>query len=80
VKHAHASHATLRLCLEDAGAVLEVRDNGHGFAWQEVASDSYGLRMMRERAEQVGGTLEIDTQPGTGTCIRARLPARRSAP
>lgn len=75
-KHARASRAIVRLCLEKAGAEVEISDDGRGFPWRAGASDSYGLRTMREWAEQLGGTLEIDTQPGAGTRVRARLPAK----
>jgi signal transduction histidine kinase len=34
-----------------------------------------GLRSMRERASRLGGTLEVETAPGRGTRIRARIPA-----
>ncbi|CAN5670111.1 hypothetical protein BH24ACT18_BH24ACT18_20010 [soil metagenome] len=35
-----------------------------------------GLRSMRERAAPLGGTLEVESNPGRGTRIRARIPAR----
>ena len=79
VKHAHAQQATVRLRLDTTGPLLEINDDGRGFAWHESLRGSYGLRTMRERAEQLGGTMEIDTQPGGGTCVRVRLPAKGGA-
>jgi signal transduction histidine kinase len=79
VKHAHAQQATVRLRLDTTGPLLEINDDGRGFAWHEHLRGSYGLRTMRERAEQLGGTMEIDTQPGGGTCVRVRLPAKGGA-
>jgi signal transduction histidine kinase len=76
VKHAHASSATVRLRFDAAGPEVEISDDGRGFTWHESLSGSYGLRTMRERAEQLGGTLEIATGPGGGTRVRARLPAK----
>lgn len=79
VKHAHAHRATVRLRLDATGPQLEINDDGRGFAWHESLSGSYGLRTMRERAEQLRGTMEIDTQPGGGTRVRAHLPPNGGA-
>jgi len=75
-KHAGAYHADVTLS-EDGGVVtLEVADDGSGFdpARVELALDhGFGMTAMRERVEQIGGTLEVDTQPGTGTRVIVRL-------
>ncbi|HLW02987.1 MAG TPA: GAF domain-containing sensor histidine kinase [Ktedonobacterales bacterium] len=76
VKHAHASRAIVRLRMEKAGVEAEINDDGRGFVWRESLGTSYGLRTMRERAERLGGKLEIDTQLGSGTRVRAHLPAQ----
>ena len=44
---------------------------------ERLASDrraGVGLGSMRERAEELGGTLDLDQRPGGGTCVRAQLP------
>ncbi|HEX3128072.1 MAG TPA: sensor histidine kinase [Thermoanaerobaculia bacterium] len=53
--------------------LLRVRDDGQGF---EPASRpaGMGLRNMRERLEAAGGTLEVESAPGQGTEVRARMP------
>jgi len=60
---------------EDGYLLTEIRDRGPGF---DVASapgaGSLGLEGMRERAELLGGSLEVDSAPGTGTTVRLRLP------
>jgi signal transduction histidine kinase len=53
--------------------VLEVCDDGLGFDPASSFPGHLGLRSMRERATQVGGTLEIDSAPGRGTCVRAEI-------
>ena len=76
---------TLRLTSESAGddtrVVLEVVDDGVGFRLDAPPSGDpgrlgrLGLRSMRERAELVGGTLEVTSAPGAGTVVRATLPS-----
>jgi signal transduction histidine kinase len=76
VKHAHALRATVRLQFDADGPEIEISDDGRGFVWRESMGESYGLRTMRERAERLGGMLEIETRSGSGTRVRARLPAK----
>ena len=74
VKHAGATTVTLHLG-DDGGAVaLEVVDDGHGFDASGDFPGHLGLRSMTERAEQLGGTLVIDSALGCGTRLRARVP------
>jgi two-component system nitrate/nitrite sensor histidine kinase NarX len=59
------------------GAVyrFRIRDDGKGFDPQAVPSDMHvGLRIMRERAHRVGGSLDIRSQPGQGTEVILSLP------
>ena len=61
-------------CLRSEGneLVAEVSDDGRGFKPETVPG--VGLRSMRERVVCVGGTPEIESEPGTGTRIRSRVP------
>ena len=52
--------------------VLEIEDDGRGFDTSE-RGDGRGLTGMRERAELLGGSLEVVSTPGEGTRLRARL-------
>ncbi|MDG6102834.1 sensor histidine kinase [Dactylosporangium aurantiacum] len=83
-RHAGASQVTVRLAGDDTRVVLEVVDDGVGF--QPGGPDGgpaggpgrvgrLGLRSMRERAELVGGTLDVMSAPGAGTVVRAILPS-----
>lgn len=73
-RHAAASQVTLRLSSDDTRVVLEVVDDGVGFAVDGPAPGRLGLRSMRERAELVGGKLDVHSAPGAGTVVRATLP------
>jgi signal transduction histidine kinase len=75
-KHANATHVWLTLSYMEDVVTLDVRDNGSGFEPGAAASDGgYGLTGMRHRVGRLAGTLEIESEPGTGTAISASLPA-----
>ena len=60
---------------DDDGVVcLRIRDDGVGFDPGAVGPDSMGLRIMRERLDEAGASLEIDSAPGRGTTITAVWP------
>lgn len=74
-KHAQASSAEITLGHNDREIVIDVRDNGVGFSPQTPRKrDSYGLIGLRERVYLLGGKVEIDSAPGMGTHIEARIP------
>jgi signal transduction histidine kinase len=78
LRHAQARHVTLRLARQDDSLMLEVSDDGRGFS-SEVAN-GLGLVTMRERAQQVGGRLDLDSGPAHGTRVRAELPLQPPEP
>ena len=51
-----------------------MHDDGVGFDSEVIAPGHYGLQIMKERARRVGGTLEIQSQPGAGTKLTVRIP------
>ncbi len=72
-RHAGAQHLSVQLEYGTEEIALEVRDDGRGFAAeQESAPGHYGLTGMKERATAIGGTLEVTSEPGTGTTVRLR--------
>jgi two-component system, NarL family, sensor histidine kinase UhpB len=75
-KHAEANHidVVLNRSRETNEIVLSISDNGKGTNMQERKS-GMGLGGMRERVEMLGGTLAIDTSPGEGFTVEARIPA-----
>jgi two-component system NarL family sensor kinase len=72
VRHAGAAHVELSLTVEDRTVVLDVSDDGCGLQPSRVAG--VGLASMRERAAEVGGSVEIGTAVPHGTRVTARLP------
>lgn len=74
-RHSRATRATVELRLEGDHVTLIVTDNGAGFdPYAERAGTHQGLPNMRERAEALGGSLTIDSEPGSGTRIIVRMP------
>ncbi len=74
-KHAGASQAEVRIERTAAGVILEVADDGAGFAADAPRkASSLGLMGLRERARLLQGTVDIDTAPGRGTRIRVSIP------
>jgi PAS domain S-box-containing protein len=72
-KHAEAEQVVIVLRCYDGCIGLSVTDDGKGFAAQDTprlaTGSGWGLTIMRERAELAGGRLELQTEPGEGTCI-----------
>jgi signal transduction histidine kinase len=76
LRHAAARHVGIRLRARDGGGLaLEVTDDGAGFdpADPELRSRRLGLTSMEERAQRLGGRLEIRSAPGTGTTVRLEV-------
>ena len=85
VKHAVAEHVSIRLRRSQDTVVLEVIDDGIGFDPDRArASDGggFGLKLMREQAQRLGGTFQIERRASGGTFARAvvRSAIRPSAP
>ena len=74
LKHACATTFQARLSFDSKVVRLELRDNGKGFTVDNANGDGIGLIGMKERAEQIGGTLAITSEPGAGTTIIAVSP------
>ncbi len=74
VRHAHASNVKIEMDYDPECIILEVSDDGVGFDAGGDYPGHLGLRSMRERASHLGGTLEVETEPGRGTRIHARIP------
>jgi signal transduction histidine kinase len=75
-RHAEASHVRVRLPLESEDTCVEVSDDGRGFD-TESRKIGVGRHSMQARALELGGELEIDSEPGRGTQVRCRIPLAR---
>ncbi len=79
VRHSGCSEVHLSLTVRDQALHLTVEDDGCGFVWEEAVSEGsgrgpLGLLIMRERAVFAGGSLEVDSTPGRGTLVTAKVP------
>jgi len=74
LRHARATKFQAQLSFGSEAVRLELSDNGDGFAIDGVNGDGLGLIGMKERAEQIGATVEVSTKPGAGTRIVAVSP------
>jgi signal transduction histidine kinase/ligand-binding sensor domain-containing protein len=79
LKHAHANQVRIHLRFGEAATELEVCDDGVGF---ELTPDQlgggFGISGMKERAQKIGGTLQIESAPGRGTKVAVRVPVNAS--
>lgn len=75
MRHAQAHTVELQLSVEGEELCLRISDDGRGFESSALRQGvSFGLVGMRERVLMLGGTLQIDSQPGEGTTLWVRVP------
>jgi signal transduction histidine kinase len=72
-KYADATAATVRLRADDGWVRFQVEDDGRGFELEDASGS--GIQGMADRLDAIGGSLEIQSAPGTGTVVRGRVPA-----
>lgn len=77
LRHAEASQVRLRLKSVNEELFLHIGDNGKGFDLDADKKASYGLKTMRERTEEIGGTFTIRSKTEEGTYIDIRIPIQR---
>lgn len=75
VRHSAAGRIYLDLKRDDAALELGVKDDGHGFD-PSVHSEGLGLHSMRERAQSIGATFDVQSAPGEGCAVRVRVPLK----
>ena len=84
-KHAGANRVLVEILFGRSEATLRLRDNGRGFEPERLAAlqpgreGSYGLQGVRERLELAGGSLQLESKPGEGTCLVATIPKGHTA-
>lgn len=81
-QHAQASAVSLVIKALPRAVLMEIRDDGRSFDAEHVLDSRRNKRLgligMRERVEMVGGTFHVDSAPGRGTTISAKLPFKRA--
>lgn len=73
-KHAGASRAWIRFECQRGEVEVSIADDGRGYTPAEGQGKGFGLETMRERALAIGGSLKVESAPGLGTRVIARLP------
>ena len=74
-KHAGASRVNVTLSYMDEAVVLDVADDGVGITPKPASNGrGTGMRIMRERAETLGGSLTVESSPGEGTTVALHIP------
>jgi two-component system sensor histidine kinase UhpB len=85
LRHAGASHVSIRLWIANQNIWLEIEDDGRGFDMEQTARDALdhqqlGLLGIRERVSLVGGEVKIDSKEGSGTCLQVHVPLPDDSP
>jgi PAS domain S-box-containing protein len=75
LKHANAQHVWIKLYFTEAETILAIQDDGVGFAPSAASNGGLGLASLKERAETIGASLEVESTPGSGTRIRVVVSA-----
>ncbi len=77
MRHASCARVEIALSIERGRLVLRIRDDGSGFD-PRGSREGHGLFSVRERAANLGGVLDIESTPGSGTTVELVLPLERS--
>jgi ligand-binding sensor domain-containing protein/signal transduction histidine kinase len=75
VRHARAGEVSLRVSVAEDSADITIEDNGRGFDRPPDDALADGLRNMRQRMQEIGGRLDLQSAPGAGTRITFQVPA-----
>lgn len=81
-KHAHARSARVVLSMEGNNGEIVIEDDGRGFLPEQlpaIGRQSFGLRVIRERAMEFGGDVQVTSAPGVGTRVVVRVPLGKMA-
>lgn len=79
IKHAKPHSILIRVVFDEANVTVSVEDDGHGFDPDKAAGPGeghFGIQGMRERVKRMGGTLEVNSAPGSDTRITVKVPVR----
>lgn len=75
VKHANATQVSVKLMhLQPEWLQIEITDNGKGFDIESIEDTGHGLVLIQNRTRDIGGSLNIKSIPGEGTCVYIKVP------
>jgi signal transduction histidine kinase len=74
LKHARAKHVRIEVFTSERDIMLEVHDDGLGFDPLAAPRGRWGMTTMRERVQAAGGELRVESAPGAGTRVVAKVP------
>jgi signal transduction histidine kinase len=78
-RHAKTKEVKVLIWVDSSNINLKIEDQGRGFSPSKISSSlSTGISGMRERVLLSGGKLNIETIPGTGTCLTAEIPIKQT--
>lgn len=75
-KHAGAKHVWVRFQSNETGLIIEIEDDGCGFDLDCISSNSFGLKVMEERASGIGGHFLINSHHDLGTLVKVSFNVR----
>jgi signal transduction histidine kinase len=73
-KHSGAAEVTVSILASAERVRIQVRDQGRGMVFRNDPGPHFGIRHMRSRVQEVGGTIDIESTPGHGTSVVAVIP------
>ena len=79
LKHGKAKNIRIRLSANKDGGALTIFDDGCGFEMSRIQSGGLGLRIMNYRAKMIGGSVDVQSTPGSGTVISCKFPVSNGA-
>jgi PAS domain S-box-containing protein len=76
IRHGRVTQVTIELATADGTLTLSVQDNGRGFDERNASSNGMGMKLMRYRAQMLGGDVAIANNKGGGVIVRCTCPHR----
>ncbi|MBI5041307.1 MAG: PAS domain S-box protein [Gammaproteobacteria bacterium] len=74
-RHAHATHASIKVHITTHQAIMVIEDNGRGIDRAHARRpDAHGLLGMTERVHSLGGEIQLNSPPGRGLCLEVNIP------
>jgi signal transduction histidine kinase len=73
LKHAEAEEVHLKIAIQGNDLDISIKDNGKGFCDQDISRFGNGLKNMKKRMADIGGSFDLHSRRGEGTDIRIKV-------